>query len=48
MRSRADGMAFERDVSLGEGQYLWQDPGTTRIIKNVGTTPVEFLEFELK
>ena len=33
---------------LGEGQYFWQDPGTTRSIKNIGTTPVEFVEFELK
>jgi hypothetical protein len=33
---------------LGDGQYFWQDPGTTRSIKNIGTTPVEFVEFELK
>ena len=33
---------------LGEGQYFWQDPGTTRSIKNIGTTRVEFVEFELK
>jgi hypothetical protein len=33
---------------LGDGQYFWQDPGTTRSIKNIGTAPVEFVEFELK
>jgi quercetin dioxygenase-like cupin family protein len=33
---------------LSQGQYFWQEPGTTRSIKNIGTTPVDFVEFELK
>ena len=40
--------AADRGWYLGDGQYFWQDPGTTRSIKNIGTTPVEFVEFELK
>jgi hypothetical protein len=38
----------DRGFWLGEGQYFWQEPGTTRAIKNIGTTRVEFVEFELK
>ena len=38
----------DRGWYLGDGQYFWQDPGVTRSIRNIGTTPVEFLEFELK
>lgn len=38
----------DRAMWLGEGQYFWQDPGTTRAVKNIGTTRVEFVEFELK
>jgi len=40
--------AVDRGWYLGDGEYFWQDPGTTRSIRNIGTTPVEFLEFELK
>ncbi len=38
----------DRAMYLGTGQYFWQEPGTTRSIRNIGTTPVEFVEFELK
>lgn len=40
--------APDRGWYLAEGQYFWQDAGVTRSIRNIGTTPVEFLEFELK
>ncbi len=30
------------------GEFYWQDPGVTRGIRNIGTTRLEFLEFELK
>ncbi len=30
------------------GEFYWQDPGLTRALHNIGTTRVEFLEFELK
>lgn len=40
--------AADRGWYLSEGQYFWQDPETTRSLKNIGTTRVEFLEFELK
>ena len=33
---------------LGAGQYVWQDAGTTRRIRNIGPARVEFVEFELK
>jgi hypothetical protein len=33
---------------LGAGQYFWQDAGTARRIRNIGSTRVEFVEFELK
>lgn len=40
--------AAERAWWLGDGQYFWQDAGTTRRVRNIGTTRVEFVEFELK
>jgi hypothetical protein len=38
----------ERAWWLGQGQYFWQDAGTTRRIRNIGAARVEFVEFELK
>jgi hypothetical protein len=38
----------DRGMSLHNAEFFWQEPGTTRSIKNIGTTRVEFLEFELK
>jgi quercetin dioxygenase-like cupin family protein len=40
--------APDRGWILNPGEFFWQDAGTTRAIKNIGTTPVEFVEFELK
>lgn len=30
------------------GDFIWQDAGQTRAVKNTGATPIEFVEFELK
>jgi hypothetical protein len=30
------------------GEFYWQDPGVTRVIRNTGTKRIELLEFELK
>jgi hypothetical protein len=38
----------DRGMSLRAGDFLWQDAGTTRAVRNTGTTRIEFLEFELK
>jgi hypothetical protein len=38
----------DRGMSLRLGEFYWQDAGTTRAIRNNGTTRVEFVEFELK
>jgi hypothetical protein len=38
----------DRGMSLRAGDFLWQDAGTTRAVRNAGTTRMEFLEFELK
>lgn len=38
----------DRGLWLRTGDFYWQDPGTTREIKNIGTTRIEFAEFELK
>jgi hypothetical protein len=38
----------DRGMNLRLGEFYWQDAGTTRAIRNNGTTRVEFVEFELK
>jgi hypothetical protein len=38
----------DRGMSLRAGDFLWQDAGTTRAVRNTGTTRLEFVEFELK
>jgi hypothetical protein len=30
------------------GDYFWQDAGTSRAVRNSGTTKLELVEFELK
>jgi hypothetical protein len=30
------------------GDFYWQDAGTTRTVRNVGTTRIELVEIELK
>jgi mannose-6-phosphate isomerase-like protein (cupin superfamily) len=38
----------DRGMNLRMGEFYWQDPGTTRAVRNNGTTPLELIEFELK
>jgi quercetin dioxygenase-like cupin family protein len=38
----------DRGMSLRAGDFLWQEAGTTRAVRNTGTTRLEFVEFELK
>jgi hypothetical protein len=40
--------AVERGWGLRTGEFFWQDPGVTRAVKNIGTTPINIVEFELK
>ena len=38
----------ERDKALMKRDFFWQDPGAARAVRNIGTTRVEIVEFELK
>jgi hypothetical protein len=38
----------DRGMAPYEGDFIWQDAGQTRAVKNTGTTQIEFIEFELK
>ena len=38
----------DRRMGPSAGDFFWQDAGQTRAIKNTGTTPIEFVEFEIK
>lgn len=38
----------DRGLWLRTGDFYWQDAGATRAVKNIGTTRIEFAEFELK
>jgi len=38
----------DRGMAPYEGDFIWQDAGQTRAVKNTGTTIIEFVEFELK
>jgi hypothetical protein len=38
----------DRGMNLRIGEFYWQEPGMTRAIRNVGSTRVELIEFELK
>ena len=40
--------ARDRARAFKLGDFFWQDGGQTRAIRNVGTTRVELVEFELK
>jgi hypothetical protein len=40
--------AADRGMSLRMGEFYWQDAGTTRAIRNTGTTRLELMEFEVK
>ena len=38
----------DRGMAPYDGDFIWQDGGQTRAVKNTGTTQLEFVEFELK
>ena len=38
----------DRGMAPYDGDFVWQDAGQTRAVKNTGTTVIEFVEFELK
>jgi hypothetical protein len=40
--------AADRGMAPYDGDFIWQDAGQTRAVKNTGTTMIEFVEFELK
>ena len=40
--------APDRGMALRLGDFYWQEPGGTRTVRNIGTTRVELVEFELK
>jgi hypothetical protein len=38
----------DRAMHVRLGDYFWQDAGTSRAVRNSGTTKLELVEFELK
>ncbi|MBB5687748.1 hypothetical protein [Sphingobium boeckii] len=38
----------DRGMFLDPGDFFWQDAGPKRVVRNIGTTTVELVEFELK
>jgi hypothetical protein len=40
--------APDRAWGLRSGEFFWQDAGVMRAVKNIGTTPINIIEFELK
>ena len=38
----------EQAMSPKLGEFFWKDAGTTRAIRNIGTSKIEFVEYELK
>jgi len=38
----------DRGMKPRDGEFFWQDSGTTRTVKNTGTTPLNIVEIELK
>jgi hypothetical protein len=38
----------DRGLMLRLGDFYWQEPGATRAVRNIGSTRVELVEFELK
>jgi mannose-6-phosphate isomerase-like protein (cupin superfamily) len=38
----------ERGMALRQGEFYWQPPGGTRGVRNIGSTPVEIVEYEFK
>jgi hypothetical protein len=40
--------AADRGMALRLGDFYWQEPGATRAVRNIGTSRIELVEFELK
>jgi hypothetical protein len=40
--------AGDRGMALRLGDFYWQEPGATRAVRNMGTSRIELVEFELK
>ena len=38
----------DRGMNLKLGEFYWQDTGITRVVRNIGTTRIDLVEFELK
>ena len=38
----------DRGMMLKLGEFYWQEPGATRAVRNIGTTRINLVEFELK
>jgi hypothetical protein len=38
----------DRGMALRLGDVYWQEPGVTRAVRNIGTSRIELVEFELK
>lgn len=38
----------DRGMAPNAGEFYWQDGGVTRAVRNIGTTPLELVEIELK
>lgn len=38
----------DRGMTMRQGEFYWQDAGATRAVRNIGTTRLELVEFELK
>jgi hypothetical protein len=38
----------DRGWMLASGEFYWQEPGVTRGLRNIGTTRIEIVEFEIK
>ena len=38
----------DRGWTLRSGEFYWQEAGVTRALRNIGTTRIEIVEFELK
>jgi hypothetical protein len=38
----------DHELNLSRGDFVWQAAGMTRAVRNAGTSPVEWVEFELK
>jgi hypothetical protein len=38
----------DRGWMLGSGEFYWLEPGVPRELRNIGTTRIESVEFEIK